>query len=166
MDNFSSLTLQDQSSLLTGGVLEMCILRSAFKYDPLNNCWPNANMSMYKDTPVIKLDDIRHLTSNKVFQMHLDFVKGIQRTGLDEPTVLLLTLIVLFTPERDGLIQIESVEKYQSHYTSLLERYLSWRFGPRSILIFGKLLTKLSDLRELGDTHNRQNVQLGIIIIY
>jgi hypothetical protein len=45
----------------------------------------------------------------------------------------------------------------------LLERYMGWRFGTtRSKYMFGKLLTKLSDLRELSDTHNRHNLQLGI----
>lgn len=146
-------------------MLEMCVLRSALIYDPLNNCWPNTNMSMYKDAPVLKLDDIGYLTSHQVFQMHMEFIKCIQQMGLDEPTIMLLVLIVLFTPERDGLIRVECVEKCQTYYTSLLERYMSWRFGTtRSISMFGKLLTKLSDLRELSDTHNRQNVRLGIYL--
>ena len=162
MADFSSLPFQDQSSLLKGGVLEMCVLRGALVYDPLQNRWPNANMSMYKDAPVLKLDNIGHMTSNRIFQMHVEFIHCIQQMGVDEPTIMLLVLIVLFTPERPGLIRIKWIEKYQAYYTSLLERYMSWRFGPtRSNIMFSKLLTKLSDLRELSDTHNRQNVQLG-----
>jgi hypothetical protein len=83
--------------------------------------------------------------------------------GVDEPTIMLLILIVLFTPERAGLLRTRWIEKYQAYYTSLLERYMGWRFGTtRSKYMFGKLLTKLSDLRELSDTHNRHNLQLGI----
>jgi hypothetical protein len=92
----------------------------------------------------------------------MEFINTIQQMGVDEPTIMLLILIVLFTPERAGLVRIRWIEKYQAYYTSLLERYMGWRFGAnRSKYMFGKLLTKLSDLRELSDTHNRHNLQLG-----
>ncbi|KAK4018467.1 hypothetical protein OUZ56_000518 [Daphnia magna] len=162
MADFSSLPFPDQSCLLKGGVLEMCVLRGALVYDPLKNRWPNANMSMYKDAPTLKLDNIGHLTSSRIFQMHMEFINTIQQMGVDEPTIMLLILIVLFTPERAGLVRTRWIEKYQAYYTSLLERYMGWRFGThRSKFMFGKLLTKLSDLRELSDTHNRHNLQLG-----
>ena len=162
MADFSSLPFADQKNLLKGGVIEMCVLRGALVFDPVNNRWPNTNMSMYKDAPSLKLGNVTHLTSNRVFQMHMEFINCIQQMGVDEPTIMLLVLIVLFTPERAGLIRIEWIESFQSYYISLLERYMNWRFGlPRSKFMFSKLLTKLSDLREFSDTHNRQNIQLG-----
>ena len=164
MADFSSLPFQDQSCLLKGGVLEMCVLRGALVYDPLKNRWPNANMSMYKDAPVLKLGNIGHMTSSRIFHMHMEFINCIQQMGVDEPTIMLLVLIVLFTPERAGLIRANWIEKYQAYYTSLLERYMSWRFGmPRSKFMFSKLLTKLSDLRELSEIHTSHNLQLGKI---
>ena len=162
MADFSSLPFQDQSILLKGGVLEMCLLRGALVFDPETNRWPTANMSMYKDMPILKLDNIVHLTSSRLFQMHLDFISCIRQMSVDEPTIMLLILIVLFTPERTGLIHTEWIEKFQSYYTSLLEHYLNWRFGlAKAKFIFGKMLTKLSDLRELSDTHNHANLRLG-----
>ena len=162
MADFSSLPFQDQSILLKGGVLDMCLLRGALVFDPQTNRWPTANMSMYKGMPILKLDNIVHLTSSHLFQMHLDFISCIRQMSVDEPTIMLLILIVLFTPERTGLIHTEWIEKFQSYYTSLLEHYLNWRFGlAKAKFIFGKMLTKLSDLRELSDTHNHANLRLG-----
>lgn len=93
--------------------------------------------------------------------MHMEFIGFIQQLGVDEPTIMLLILIVLFT-ERPGLLRPNWVEKYQAYYTSLLERYMGWRFGPsRAKHMFSKLLTKLSDLRELSDIHNQRNMRLG-----
>ena len=162
MADFSSLPFADQRNLLKGGVLEMCVLRGALVFDPVNNCWPNTNNSMHKDTPTISLGSIAHLTSNRVFKMHMEFINCIQQMGVDEPTIMLFVLIVLFTPERAGLIRIEWIESFQAYYISLLERYMNWRFGlPRSKFMFSKLLTKLSDLREFSDTHNSENIQLG-----
>ena len=161
MADFTSLPSQDQRALLKGGVLEMCMLRGALVFDPVNNRWPNTNMSLYKDTPVLKLGNISNLTSSRIFQMHMEFIGFIQQLGVDEPTIMLLILIVLFT-ERPGLTRPNWVEKYQAYYTSLLERYMGWRFGPRRAKqMFNKLLTKLSDLRELSDIHNQRNMRLG-----
>ncbi|KAK4018470.1 hypothetical protein OUZ56_000521 [Daphnia magna] len=162
MADFSSLPFHDQSILLKGGVLEMCLLRGALVFDPETNRWPTANMSMYKDMPILKLDNIVHLTSSRLFQMHLDFISCIRQMSVDEPTIMLLILIVLFTPERTGLVHTDWIEKFQSYYTTLLEHYLNWRFGTtKAKFIFGKMLTKLSDLRELSDTHNHHNLRLG-----
>ncbi len=166
MPDFTSLPFDDQSNLLRGGVLEMCVLRGALVFDPVNNHWPNVNMSMYKDSPVLKLDNMAIMASNRLFQMHIEFISCIQQMSVDEPTIMLLILIVLFTPERANLVHIKWVEKFQAYYTYLLERYMNWRFGPaRSTFIFGKLLTKLSDLRELSDSHNGQNLVLGIFCL-
>ena len=162
MADFVNLSPNDQGILLKGSVLEMCVLRGALTYDPLNNRWPNVNMSLYKDAPTLKLGNIGHMTSSHIFQKHMEFVGCVQAMGVDEPTIMLLCMVVLYTPERPGLIQTEWIEKCQSYYTGLLEHYLNWRFGPRkSNAMFGKLLTKLSDLRELSDTHNHANLRLG-----
>ena len=162
MADFANLSPNDQGILLKGGVLEMCLLRGALVYDPLNNRWPNVNMSIYKDAPILKLENTGPLTSVHLFEKHMEFVGCVQAMGVDEPTIMLLCMVVLYTPERPGLIQTEWIEKCQSYYTGLLEHYLNWRFGPRkSNAMFGKLLTKLSDLRELSDTHNHANLRLG-----
>lgn len=164
MPDFASLPFNDQSILLKGGVLEMCLLRGVLVFDPVNNHWPNVNMAMYKNAPVLKLDNIVHLTSNKLFQMHMDFIKCVKQMNVDEPIIMLLILIVLFTPERTGLQCSDWVDRYQGHYTTLLEHYINWRFGMRKAqAMFSKLLTKLSDLRELSDFHNHHNLRLGNI---
>ncbi len=162
MPDFASLPYNDQTNLLKGGVLEMCLLRGALVFDPTTNCWPNMNMAMYKDTPVLNLDSALPMTSNKLFQMHMEFIRCIQKMNVDEPIIMLLSLIVLFTPERKDLVYTKWIERFQAHYTYLLKRYMNWRFGMiKSSYVFGKLLTKLSDLRELSDSHNQNNLHLG-----
>lgn len=163
MADFSGLPFTDQSILLKGSALEMCLLRSALSFDQHANRWPNVNMAMYRNSPTLKLENVSQLTSSRLFQMHVDFISSVQQMGVDEPTIMLLVLIVLFTPERGGLECGEWIERCQSHYTSLLEHYMNWRFGPvRSRGMFSKILTKLSDLRELADTHNHHNLRLGM----
>ena len=159
--SFAGLTFQDQSTLLKGGVLEMCLLRGALVFDAANNCWPNINVQMYKDAPRLKLENIYHITSSRLFQMHMEFIACIQQMNVDEPTVMLVILLVLFTPERMGLTRMDLVGQSQEHYTSLLQRYMNWRYGSKKARqLFSRMLTKLSDLRELSDTHNHHNLRL------
>lgn len=161
METFTNLPSEDQRVLLKHGVLEMCILRGAQLYDPVANRWPKVDSSIFKTTPMLKLDNITQLTSSLVFRKHMEFVVFIQQLHLDEPSVMLLVLIVLFT-KRPGLLRPETVEKCQAYYVSLLERYFDWRFGPLlSKEMFNQLLTKLSDLRALSDAHNQENMCLG-----
>lgn len=164
--DFASLPYNDQTNLLKGGVLKMCLLRGALVFDPTTNQWPNVNIPMYKDAPVLNLDSTIPLTSNKLFQMNMEFIRCIQMMNVDEPIIMLLSLVVLFNPDRKNLIYSKWIERYQAHYTHLLEGYMNWKFGmAKSRFVFGKLLTKLSDLRELSDSHNQNNVNLGILLI-
>lgn len=159
--DFASLPSQDQRLLLKGGVFEMCLLRGAHVFDPTNNRWPNRKMSLYTDAPVLELDNITILASSRLFQMHIDFIRQVKQLEVDEPATMLLILIVLFTT-RPNLSRPDWVEKYQAYYVSLLEHYTEWRYGPvRWRQVFCKLLTKLSDLRELTETHNQRNLNLG-----
>lgn len=161
IEDFIRLPFTDQSLLLKGGVLEMCLLRGALAFDPANNHWPNVNMSIYKNAPVLKLGNMSHMTSFKLFQMHMDFIKSVQKLGADEATIMLLILIVLFTPERADLQQTEAIAFAQNRYSALLQRYTNWRYGHvQARIIFSKLLTKLSDLRELSDSHNHHHLHL------
>ena len=90
MPDFASLPFQDQSNLLKNGVLELCVLRGALVYDPVNNRWPNTNMSMYNDAPLLRLDNVGHFTSIHIFRMHLEFIRCIQQMGVDEPIIMLV----------------------------------------------------------------------------
>lgn len=161
IEDFMKLPFSDQGLLLKGGVLEMCLLRGALAFDATNNRWPNVNMSIYKNAPILKLGNMSHMTSFKLFQMHMEFIKSVQKLGADEATIMLLILIVLFTPERAGLQHTEIVASAQNRYSTLLRHYMNWRYGPRKApIVFSKLLTKLSDLRELSDSHNHHHLHL------
>lgn len=139
----------------------MCLLRGALAFDPVKNCWPNTDMSVYKDSPVLKVEDVTKMVSSAVIEKHIEFIHFVQRLGVDEATIMLLVLVVLFT-SRPSLSRPDLVENRQIYYSSLLKRYVDWRFGAdHSQNLFNKLLTKLSDLRELSESHNRQTLHFG-----
>lgn len=79
------------------------------------------------------------LVSKDLYHMHMQFINGIQELNADEPTVMILLLIVLFYPERGPLEQQEHISKVQEKYLLLLNKYVQWRYGPLSNKIFPKV---------------------------
>ena len=66
---------------------------------------------------------------------------------LDEVSILLVSLIVLFNPDR-----VSIVSRHQEYLLSLLKSFMNWRFGPQaSSLILRKILLMLPDLKELAE---------------
>ena len=162
MCDFSVLPYSDQAILLKNGALEMCHLRGALVFDPTSDRWPNVNMSLYANAPVLKVSNMNHMTSSKLFQKHMEFIAALQKLDVDEPTIMLLILIVLFTPEQAGLERADAIAAIQDRYSSILQRYVNWRYGPsQGPIAFAKVINKLSDLRELSDLHNQHHLFLS-----
>ena len=56
LPEFTQLSLNDQSTLLRGSVLEMCLLRGALSFDLKSNRWPKTeNMEFLKDCPQLRV---------------------------------------------------------------------------------------------------------------
>lgn len=157
LPEFSSLPFQDQMNLLKSSVLEMSILRLTLTFDPLKKSWTSTTMP---NTGVCHLD---HLTRSPVAsQMTAELMSGLQQLRVDELTIMLLSLIVLFTPERSSLIRRQGIEKCQIHFALLLKHYTVRRDDEaRSKITYAKLLTKLNDLRELGELNDLQHLRDG-----
>lgn len=150
LKEFTNLNWNDQTSLLKHGLPEMCFLRGVLVFNPSNKCWLYNNK---EKSSVLYLNEINQLVSPHLLQMHLQFILNIRRLDVDEPIVMLMVLIVLFTPERMGVVDQRAVEKHQQHFTCLLDNYTKWRYGiAKSRTIFATLLTKLSDLRILSES--------------
>jgi hypothetical protein len=63
------------------------------------------------------------LVSKDLYEMHMNFITGIQELGADEATIQLLLLIVLFYPERAAIDAHEYIGSVQDKYLILLNKY-------------------------------------------
>ncbi|XP_068238167.1 uncharacterized protein [Palaemon carinicauda] len=159
---FCNLPAQDQGCLLRGGILEMSLIRGVQSYDTENNRWPNTNHQMYKDAPILRIEDMKKLVSGELYEMHIKFIHSMKELNVDEPVMMLLMLIVLFSSERPGLVAAPAIQAHQEHYLHLLRIYMEWRYGEHNTsILYPKLLYKLTDLRELNDQHTEYNLKLA-----
>ncbi|CAG2117236.1 unnamed protein product [Medioppia subpectinata] len=152
---FGAIPTADKQVLLRGGVLELCFLRGAFSYDMRGKHWRY-------DTGVIYSDSLQTLLTKDLLEKHMQFIKTVKRLRIDEPTYILLSLVILLTADREGLTAGQLVQSEQEKYLLLLKSYMAWRYGPRvSALLYPKLLLKLADLRELAEAHTDYELLLG-----
>lgn len=82
---------------------------------------------------------MKKLVSEDLYDMHMQFINGIQELGADEPTVTLLLLIVLFYPDRGSLENQQCISQVQEKYLLLLKKYVGWRYGPKGAKTFPKV---------------------------
>uniref|UniRef100_T1JKD5 Nuclear receptor domain-containing protein n=1 Tax=Strigamia maritima TaxID=126957 RepID=T1JKD5_STRMM len=158
---FSQLKLQDQNTLLRSGMVELCAIRGVHAYDSLRDCWPDRTLDLYKDSCCVRSADISRLVSADAFEIHMKFTVSVQELNLDETTLMLLLVCVLFAPDRPGLDCRVDVEKQQDYYLLLLRKYMNWRHGVEGAsVLYPKLLLKLPDLRQLNDAHSRCSLRL------
>ncbi len=129
LTEFSSLCRQDQATLLQAAVMQLSILRAVASFRMTDKEW-RINTPVDEFTPSLSLEDVQRLLSPQLAEMHLTFISSMQKLKVDEPTIMLLSLITLFTPERADLVARESIVKAQEQYILLLERYCHWKYGP------------------------------------
>lgn len=104
---FKNMCQEDQVALLKGGCTEMMILRSIMQYDVDHSIWniPHSQQVMSS----IK-SDILKLASNNVFEEYENFIRSFDsRLRKDENIILIISAIILFTPNRPKTVHTDVV---------------------------------------------------------
>lgn len=172
---FSSLHSRDQQILLKESVLMMSILRCGVDCRTVDDdevLWfprpvfrdiasgeGESNDNNYdtdsecaQHCSKVTLNDICQVFNVDIYHQYTRLVRWIDTLDVDDVTVLLLCLIVLFNCTCDQLSQTSVISQQQEQIIVLLKAYVTWRYGVRkSSHILCKLLLKLSDVRELAD---------------
>jgi hypothetical protein len=79
--------------------------------------------------------------SHELFENHMKFIKRFQKLKVDEPTSMLLIMIVMFSPERSDLEDVEKISFAQEKYCALLKKYVNWRYGPAGSMLYPRVFT-------------------------
>ncbi|XP_023225253.1 thyroid hormone receptor beta-like isoform X1 [Centruroides vittatus] len=162
LDSFSKIPQAEQEVLLRTGVLELCFIRGAYAYDERHCCWPDKRKSLYRDSPILVFEDMKKLVSPTLYEKHMKFIYSVKELEPDEPTIMLLLVIVLLSPDRQGLDKVDVVASEQERFYILMKSYMNWRYGPENTtILYPKLLLRLPDLRELADAHTDYHLRLA-----
>lgn len=98
INSFKNMCQDDQVALLKGGCTEMMILRSIMQYDIDHSTWKI--LHSHDSMASIKTDLLK-LANNNVYEEYENFIRSFDaKLRKDENVILIMSAIVLFTPNR------------------------------------------------------------------
>lgn len=161
LSTFRSISQEDQVALLKGSVLEVLILRSIKMFDRRTMNWH------------VKRSGTEHTVSATGLQANKDsmaFLEQYQKfaTGVmmsiqgDMALLMLLMVLSVFSPDRPNVKNKAVVSEAQEGYARLLQEYVNVRFPTADSSLFGKILQKLADIRDLDETHAKMLLHMNV----
>lgn len=112
---FKNMCQEDQVALLKGGCTEMMILRSLMQYDVDHSTWKIPHSQEMVSS--IK-SDLLKLAKNNLYEEYENFIRSFDhRLRKDENIILIMSAIVLFTPNRPKTIHTEVLIMEQVTHT-------------------------------------------------
>ncbi|CAH2005506.1 unnamed protein product [Acanthoscelides obtectus] len=148
INSFKNMCQEDQVALLKGGCTEIMLLRSAMNYDPQKRTWEIPH------TQELNVDvDILKLAKGNIYQEHEKFIKTFDPKWIaDENIILILSAVVLFTPDRPRVVHQDVIKLEQNSYYYLLRRYLESVYpGCEAKSTFLKLIQKITELHKVNE---------------
>jgi len=147
---FQTLPQEDQIALLKGSVFSIILLRSVIHYDPNSDSLRQAaiNFKMEKLKSILGADPA-------TWAKHIHFLKSFHvELGVDKQIILLVMMLVLFSPDHPGVKNRIAVAGCQERYMILMKNYIeSIRSFGEAIYLFPKVLGKIGELRCLTEAH-------------
>jgi hypothetical protein len=145
---FRELTISDQLSLLKGATLEIMMTRKATTI--LYKKTKNGFVWMVEDDKyLLSQEDLRHAYDRNLYESHMNYILSLMNLKVDDTTLVLLTCVILFSPDHEELADVTKVENVQAKYVLLLEKYLHCTFGcVRGRKLFPKLLVSMGNAHE------------------
>ncbi|XP_038219719.1 nuclear hormone receptor HR96 [Zerene cesonia] len=146
---FKNMCEEDQVALLKGGCIEMLVLRSAMTYDGERNQWklPHSQSRFGSiRTEVLKL------APGDIYRSHEAFIRSFAAAHrTDEHVILIMSAILLFSPDRAKVVHRDVIKLEQNSYYYLLRRYLESIYpGCEAKSTFLKLIQKTVELRRFA----------------
>ncbi|XP_018326107.1 ecdysone receptor isoform X2 [Agrilus planipennis] len=155
LPGFDKLLREDQIALLKACSSEVMMFRMARRYDV------HTDSILFVNNQPYTRDSYNLAGMSETIDDLLRFCRTMYSMKVDNAEYALLTAIVIFS-ERPSLIEGWKVEKIQEIYLEALRAYVDNRRKPRAGIIFAKLLSVLTELRNLGKQNSEMCFSLKL----
>ncbi|KAL5006017.1 hypothetical protein ScPMuIL_017175 [Solemya velum] len=152
---FFFLNQDDQATLLKAATYEVLLVRLACLFDPDSNTMLFACGKLYKRLPSNMSNSAGFLLDSM-----FDFAERFNKLNLNDDELGIFSAVVLLSPDRPGLRNIEQIEKIQTKLTECLQNMINANHKDDNTL-FAKLLMKTTDLRTLNTLHSEKAIGQG-----
>ncbi|CAM4784235.1 unnamed protein product [Rotaria magnacalcarata] len=159
LKDFDLFSEDDKVSLLKGSAIEIMICSSNTLFDPKTHAFTNylsRDQRAVMDTQIMPLDPLlMKIWGEELFHLTKIFLISMCNLDIDEVASTLLVPVILFSPDRSNIVDLELVKHLQTKYVTLLQKYMYWRYGvEQTENIYPKLLLQIITLRTLSLAHS------------
>ena len=158
LKDFDLFSEDDKVNLLKGSAIEVVVYSSNTLFNPKTHTFTNyvsRDQRATMDDQVIPLDPLlKKLWGEEIFDRTKTFLVSMCDLHIDEVTSTLLAPVILFSPDRSNIKDLELVKRLQIKYVNLINKYMNWRYGVQQAeKIYPKLLLQIVNIRALGLAH-------------
>lgn len=158
LKDFNLFSEDDKVNLLKSSAVEIIVCSSSSLFDPQSQTFTNyisRDQRAMLDEQIIPLDPIlKRLWGEDLFNRTKHFLISMCQLHVDEVTTTLLVPLLLFSPDRSNIIDLDSVKRLQIKYAQLVLKYMRWRYGvDKAEQIYPKLLLQMIHIRALSAAH-------------
>jgi hypothetical protein len=158
LKDFELFSEDDKVNLLKGSAIEVIVCSSNTLFNPKTHTFTNylsRDQRAVMDDQIIPLDPLlKKLWGEELFNLTKHFLISMCNLHVDEVTSTLLVPVILFSPDRTNIKDLELVKCLQIKYVTLLRKYMNWRYGnEQTENIYPKLLLQIISIRTLSLAH-------------
>jgi len=158
LKDFDLFSEDDKVSLLKGSAIEVVVCSSNTLFNPKTHTFTNylsRDQRAVMDEQIMPLDPLlKKLWGEEIFERTKSFLISMCNLHIDEVTSTLLAPVILFSPDRSNIKDLDLVQRLQIKYVRLIGKYMNWRYGIElAENIYPKLLLQIVNIRTLGLAH-------------
>lgn len=154
LPDFAQLEVDERISLLKEATIGITITASSSIYDSKSNIYKNMisrDGNVYEDDSNMDLSFMKNIWTEDLFLKTVYYLKSLNELCFDEACLAIFLIIILFSGDNDCCK--DKVTSICSKYCCLLRKYVQWKTGDRAEKIYTMLLSKLPELKTLGQIH-------------
>ncbi|CAF1116395.1 unnamed protein product [Rotaria sp. Silwood1] len=158
LKDFDRFSEDDKVSLLKGSAIEIMVCSSNTLFNHKTHTFTNylsRDQRAVMDEQIMPLDPLlKKLWGEELFNLTRNFLISMCNLEVDEVTSTLLAPVILFSPDRSNINDLDLVKSLQIKYVTLIQKYMYWRYGiEHTENIYPKLLLQIVNIRTLSLAH-------------
>ncbi|XP_013882593.1 nuclear receptor subfamily 1 group I member 2 isoform X2 [Austrofundulus limnaeus] len=155
LQNFRSLTIEDQISLLKGATFEIMQIRFNMVFNVATSNWDCGHIS-YCIHDAVRAG-FQPLLLDPMFKFH----HALRKLDLQEEEYALIQAMSLFSPDRPGVKQHGAIDRVHEDLALTLKAWIDCkRTGAKKHLLYPKVISCLTELRTMTEEYSKQVLQI------
>ncbi|XP_069010117.1 nuclear receptor subfamily 1 group I member 2 [Embiotoca jacksoni] len=155
LQDFRSLTMGDQISLLKGATFEIMHIRFNMVFNSKTSNWECGPITYCIDDVVRA--GFQPLLLEPLFKFH----HTLRKLELQEEEYVLMQAMSLFSPDRPGVQQHKVIDKVHENLALTLKSWFDCkRTGPEKHLLYPKVIACFTEMRTMTEEYSKQILQI------